>query len=84
MVDLMNTTDYTWNGLNLKLKGLVEAREYLRQFKDMSVVIRLDNLKDFELLTKAKFKMHGLKRIKIVDGLKHPKKFFYDYTQRNK
>ena len=59
----MNTTDYTWNGLNLKLKGLVEAREYLRQFKDMSVVIRLDNLKDFELLTKAKFKMHGLKRI---------------------
>ena len=80
----MSTTDYIWNGLNLKLKGIVEAREYLRQFKDMSVVIRLDNLKDFELLTKAKFKMQGLKRIKIINGLENPKKFFYDYTQRNK
>ena len=80
----MSTTDYIWNGLNLKLKGIVEAREYLRQFKDMSVVIRLDNLIDFELLTKAMFKMHGLKRIKIINGLENPKKFFYDYTQRNK
>ena len=77
-------TDYIWNGLNLKLKGIAEAREYLRKFKDMSVVIRLDNLKDFKLLTKAKFKMHGLKRIKIINGLENPKKFFYDYTQRRK
>ena len=80
----MKTVDYIWNGLNLKLKGIAEAREYLRKFKDMSVVIRLDNLKDFKLLTKAKFKMHGLKRIKIINGLENPKKFFYDYTQRNK
>ena len=80
----MNTTDYIWNGLNLKLKGIAEAREYLRQFKDMSVVIRLNNEKDFKLLKKAKFKMHGLKRIKIINGLENPKKFFYDYTQRNK
>lgn len=78
------TTDYIWNGLNLKLKGIAEAREYLRQFKDMSVVIRLNNEKDFKFLTKAKFKMHGLKRIKIINGLENPKKFFYDYTKRNK
>jgi len=78
------TTDYTWNGLNLKLKGIAEAREYLRQFKDMSVVIRLNNEKDFKLLKKAKFKMHGLKRIKIINGLENQKKFFYDYTKRNK
>ena len=74
-------TDYIWNGLNLKLKGIVEAREYLRQFKDMSVVIRLDNLKDFELITKAKFKMHGMQNVKIIDGIKHPREYHFDYKK---
>ena len=75
-------TDYIWNGLNLKLKGIAEAREYLRQFKDMSVVIRLDNLKDFELITKAKFKMHGMQNVKIIDGIKHPREYHFDYKKR--
>ena len=77
-------TDYIWNGLNLKLKGIAEAREYLRQFKDMSVVIRLDNLKDFELITKAKFKMHGMQNVKIIDGIKHPREYHFDYKKRVK
>ena len=76
-------TDYIWNGLNLKLKGIAEAREYLRQFKDMSVVIRLDNLKDFELITKAKFKMHGMQNVKIIDGIKNPKEYHFDYKKRS-
>ena len=80
----MNEEAFIWNGRCLNLKNVTAAREYLKDFKDMSVVIRLDNQEDYDILTKAKFKMHGLKRIKIVDGLKHPKKFFYDYTQRNK
>ena len=74
-------TDYIWNGLNLKLKGIAEAREYLRQFKDMSVVIRLDNLKDFELITKAKFKMHGMQNVKIIEGIKHPREYNFDYKK---
>ena len=74
-------TDYFWNGLNLKLKDIAEAREYLRQFKDMSVVIRLDNLKDFELITKAKFKMHGMQNVKIIDGIKHPREYHFDYKK---
>ena len=74
-------TDYIWNGLNLKLKDIAEAREYLRQFKDMSVVIRLDNLKDFELITKAKFKMHGMQNVKIIDGIKHPREYHFDYKK---
>ena len=67
-----------WNGLHLKLKNITVAREYLKQFKDMSVVIRLDNNQDFDLLTKAKFKMHGMKGIKLIDGLKNPKEYYFD------
>ena len=71
-------TDYIWNGLNLKLKGITAAREYLKHFKDMSVVIRLDNQEDYDILTKAKFKMHGMKRVKIIDGIKHPREYHFD------
>ena len=67
-----------WNGLHLNLKNITVAREYLKQFKDMSVVIRLDNNQDFDLLTKAKFKMHGMKGIKLIDGLKNPKEYYFD------
>ena len=67
-----------WNGLHLKLKNITAARAYLKQFKDMSVVVRLDNQKDFDLLTKAKFKMHGMKGIKLIDGLKNPKEYYFD------
>ena len=64
-----------WKGLNLKLKNVTAARKYLKQFKDMSVVIRLDNNQDFNLLTKAKFKMHGMKGIKIINGIDNPKEY---------
>jgi hypothetical protein len=67
-----------WNGLHLNLKNITVAREYLKQFKDMSVVIRLDNNQDFDLLTKAKFKMHGLKRVKIINGIEHPREYHFD------
>ena len=67
-----------WNGLHLKLKNITAARKYLKQFKDMSVVVRLDNNQDFDLLTKAKFKMHGMKGVKIIDGLKNPKEYYFD------
>ena len=81
----MNDNDnYIWTGLNLNLKDIETARDYLRQFKDMSIVIRLNNNNDYELLNKAKFKMHGLGRIKIVNGLDNPKVYHYDYTKRNK
>ena len=50
----------------------------------MSVVIRLDNQEDYDILTKAKFKMHGMKRVKIIDGIKHPREYHFDYKQRNK
>ena len=67
-----------WNGLHLKLKNITAARAYLKQFKDMSVMIRLDNNQDFDLLTKAKFKMHGMKGVKLIDGLKNPKEYYFD------
>lgn len=67
-----------WKGLNLKLKNVTVARKYLKQFKDMSVVIRLDNNQDFNLLTKAKFKMHGMKGIKIINGIDNPKEYYFD------
>ena len=67
-----------WKGLNLKLKNVTVARKYLKQFKDMSVVIRLDNNHDFNLLTKAKFKMHGMKGIKIINGIDNPKEYYFD------
>lgn len=67
-----------WNGLHLKLKNITAARKYLKEFKDMSVVIRLDNDMDFYLLTKAKFKMHGMKGIKIVNGVDNPKEYYFD------
>jgi hypothetical protein len=67
-----------WNGLHLKLKNITAARKYLRQFKDMSVVIRLDNNQDFDLLTKGKFKMHGMQGVKIIDGIAHPREYHFD------
>ena len=67
-----------WNGLHLNLKNITVAREYLKQFKDMSVVIRLDNNQDFDLLTKGIFKMHGMKGVKLIDGLKNPKEYYFD------
>tara|TARA_Y100000310_G_scaffold123203_1_gene121979 strand:+ start:63 stop:278 length:216 start_codon:yes stop_codon:yes gene_type:complete len=67
-----------WNGLHLKLKNITAARKYLRQFKDMSVVVRLDNNQDFALLTKAKFKMHGMRGVKIINGIDNPREYHYD------
>ena len=80
MID--NNNNYNWNGLNLNLKNIKTARDFIRQFKDMSIVIRLNNNNDYELLNKAKFKMHGLSRIKIVNGLDNPRVYHFDYTKR--
>jgi hypothetical protein len=44
----------------------------------MSVVIRLDNNQDFDLLTKGKFKMHGMQGVKIIDGIAHPREYHFD------
>ena len=41
--------NYNWTGLNLNLKDIETARDYLRQFKDMSLVIRLNNNNDYAL-----------------------------------
>ena len=42
---------HTWSGLSFDFKSVEEAREYLRQFKNMSVVIRLNNENDYNFLT---------------------------------
>jgi hypothetical protein len=78
--NIMN--NYNWTGLNLKLKNIKKARDYLRQFKNMSIVIRLNNNNDYELLNKAKFKMHGLSNIKLINGLDNPRAYHFDYTKR--
>ena len=54
---------FIWNGRCLNLKNVTAARAYLKHFKDMSVVIRLDNQEDYDILTKAKFKMHGMQNM---------------------
>ena len=74
--------NYNWTGLNLKLKNIKKARDYLRQFKNMSIVIRLNNNNDYELLNKAKFKMHGLSNIKLIKGIDNPRVYHFDYTKR--
>ena len=79
----MNEEAFIWNGRCLNLKNVTAAREYLKDFKDMSVVIRLDNQEDYDILTKAKFKMHGMKRVKIIDGIKNPKEYHFDYKKRS-
>lgn len=64
-------------GIKLNLKSIEDARDYLRQFKDMSLVIRLNNESDYNLLTKGIFKMRGMKRIKIINGLKNPRTYHF-------
>lgn len=65
-------------GIRLNLKNVKDARDYLRQFKDMSLVIRLNNESDYSLLIKGIFKMRGMKRIKIINGLENPRVYnFY-------
>ena len=63
----------TWN-----FSDVEAAREHLKDFKDMSVVIRANNKPDFELLTKAKRKMHGMKKVRVLDGTKEPKIYHFD------
>ena len=76
-----NEEAFIWNGRCLNLKNVTAAREYLKHFKDMSVVIRLDNQEDYDILTKAKFKMHGMQNVKIIDGIKHPREYHFDYKK---
>jgi hypothetical protein len=72
---------YPWYGLALSFANVATAREYLRSCKDMSLVIRVNNKHAFDLLTKAKFKMHGMARVKVVDGIKKPKIYHFDYEK---
>ena len=65
-------------GIKLNLKSGEDSREYMRQFKDMSLVIRLNNESDYNLLTKGIFKMRGMKRIKIINGLKNPRTYHFE------
>ena len=65
-------------GIKLNLKSVEDAREYLRQFKDMSLVIRLNNESDYNLLTEGIFKMRGMKRIKIINGLENPRTYHFE------
>ena len=64
-------------GIKLNLKSVEDAREYLRQFKDMSLVIRLNNESDYNLLTKGIFKMRGMKGIKLINGLENPRIYHF-------
>ena len=41
-------------GMAWNFNDVEAAREHLKDFKDMSVVIRANNKPDFDLLTKAK------------------------------
>ena len=65
-------------GIKLNLKSVEDAREYLRQFKDRSLVIRLDNESDYNLLTKGIFKMRGMKRIKLINGQENPRTYHFE------
>ena len=65
-------------GIKLNLKSVEDAREYLRQFKNRSLVIRLDNESDYNLLTKGIFKMRGMKRIKLINGQENPRTYHFE------
>ena len=64
-------------GIKLNLKNVTEARKYLTQFKDMSLVIRVNDNIQHKLLTKAIFKMHGMKNIKLINGLENPRTYHF-------
>ena len=66
------------HGIKLNLKNVKDAREYLRQFKDMSLVIRLNNQNDYDLLVEGIFKMRGMKRIKLINGLENPRTYHFE------
>jgi len=68
----------TYYGLKLNLKTIEDAREYLRQFKDMSLVIRVNGNKQYTLLTKGIFKMRGMKNIKLINGLENPRTYHFE------
>ena len=65
-------------GMAWNFGGVEAAREHLKDFKDMSVVIRANNKPDFDLLTKAKFKMHGMNKVRVLDGTKEPRTYHFD------
>jgi len=65
-------------GMAWNFSGVEAAREHLKDFKDMSVVIRANNKPDFDLLTKAKFKMHGMNKVRVLDGTKEPRIYHFD------
>ena len=66
-------------GIKLNLKSVEDARDYLRQHKNMSLVIRLNNQNDYDLLVEGIYKMRGMKRIKLINGLKYPR--IYDFKR---
>ena len=66
------------HGIKLNLKNVKDAREYLRQFKNMSLVIRVNGTKQYTLLTKGIFKMRGMKNIKLINGLENPRTYHFE------
>jgi len=65
-------------GIKLNLKSVEDARNYLRQHKNMSLVIRLNNQNDYNLLVEGIFKMRGMKRIKLINGLENPRTYHFE------
>ena len=63
--------------IKLNLKSVEDARDYLRQHKNMSLVIRLNNQNDYDLLVEGIFKMRGMKGIKLINGLENPRIYHF-------
>ena len=68
----------TYYGLKLSLKTIEDARNYLCQHRNMSLVIRLNNQNDYNLLVEGIFKMRGMKRIKLINGLENPRTYHFE------
>jgi len=66
------------HGIKLNLKNVKDARDYLRQHKNMSLVIRLNNQNDYDLLVEGIFKMRGMKNIKLINGLENPRIYHFE------
>tara|TARA_R100001244_G_scaffold39652_2_gene35591 strand:+ start:923 stop:1183 length:261 start_codon:yes stop_codon:yes gene_type:complete len=71
---------WTWRGLFFGFTNIEDARNELRDHKDMSVCIRVNNESDYEMLTRAIYKMHGMSRVKIINGTKEPMIRCFDFN----
>ena len=72
---------WSWSGRFFGFRSIEEAREELRHLKDMTICIRLNNESDYEMLNKAIYKMHGMSRVKIINGTKEPMIKNFDFSE---